>query len=90
MMNRSSILLVLTTVVGVVFSAVRIEVGNGETKGTWNPNVINYYQCAPGARATGYQIQVDKRTLTRDKHGMTGIFILCDDGSVANATLDGA
>ena len=89
-MNRSSILLVLTTVVGVVFSAVRIEVGNGETKGTWNPNAFSYYQCVPGARATGYQIQVDKRTLTRDKHGMTGIFILCDDGSVANATLDGA
>ncbi len=27
------------------------EVDNGETKGTWNPNALNYYQCAPGARA---------------------------------------
>ena len=89
MINRSS-LLVLAAVLGVVLAAVRIEVENGETKGQWQPGTNNYYRCNPGARATGYQIQVDKRTLTRDKHGMTGIFILCDDGSVANATLDGA
>lgn len=89
MINRSS-LLVLAAVLGVVFAAVRIEVENGETKGQWQPATNNYYRCNPGSRATGYQIQVDKGFVNRDQQGMTGIIIFCDDGSVGNATVDGA
>ncbi len=87
MVNRSSIVLVLASVLGVVFANVRIEVNNGETKGTWQPAANEYYRCNPGAAAIGFQIQVDRRYLQVDKQGLTGIRLFCDDNSVASATV---
>lgn len=87
MFNRLSLLLVLAAVIGVVVANVRIEVNNGETKGTWQPGTSDYYRCNPGAAAIGFQIQVDRGFANLDKQGITGIRLFCDDNSVASATV---
>lgn len=87
MVHCSSHILVLATVLGVVFANVRIEVNNGETKGTWQPAANDYYRCNPGAAAIGFQIQVDRGFVNPDKQGITGIRLFCDDNSVASAVV---
>lgn len=91
MISRSTLILVSAlSVLGVAFANVRIEVNNGETKGTWQPATTDYYRCNPGARAIGYQIQIDRGFVNLDKQGMTGIRLYCDDNSIASGTVEGA